>query len=175
LDALRIPYRIVDSDLELGRLRPYRYLIVPLFDFVDPALLQKLSDYVTGGGRLIVGPRRPYLDHRFTPYSANMPSHIYCTEEELENAIEDVFESRAPPLPSVDLADVELSVHRDQGDLALVFVANRSGRSCTAKVTGAELEGYQVWDALNGVPVHLGCLHLQARQIRMLRCQRRIG
>ena len=50
-----------------------------------------------------------------------------------------------------------------------IFVANRSDSSSMARISGLSSSGRWIWDALSGDPVDLGCLHLEAQQVRMLR------
>ena len=168
LDELAIPYHLVDSEVEAALLCRYRLLIVPMFDFVDPALLSRLATFVGDGGRLLLVPRRPQLDRTLRPLQQEVPEHTLCSIEgagELVEQLADAGEVAHGPVCDNDA--VELS--RFEGDDEVVlFAANRAETSCTAALRALDPRA-RVCDALTGAPVNAGCLHLDGNQVRMLR------
>jgi beta-galactosidase len=59
MDALGVAYGLTDSDIDSAKLASYPAVLVPTFDWLDAELMEKLLEYVRGGGRLICGPRWP--------------------------------------------------------------------------------------------------------------------
>ncbi len=65
----QLDYDISDSHLHPERLQRYPLACLPTVDFMDTSDQQRLLEYVTNGGCLIIGPGIPYLDSNLQPCS----------------------------------------------------------------------------------------------------------
>ncbi|MFH1131527.1 MAG: beta-galactosidase trimerization domain-containing protein, partial [Pseudomonadota bacterium] len=174
LDRLGVPYHYVDSDSSVERLARYRLVLVPLFDFMAVGLLKRLKEYVEGGGRLIMGPCLPTLDEQLETLNEKLPSHIFCQEEELEQVFEDLVDQYLVAAnPGFESKEVDIATYGNNEGPRVIFLANRSDRSCISAIRGDEFEDLLAWDALTGDAVRLEALHLQGRQVRMVCCKRK--
>lgn len=59
LEGAGVSYALADSDISADKLASYPLVIVPTFEWADPALMAKLDAYVQAGGSVICGPRIP--------------------------------------------------------------------------------------------------------------------
>lgn len=69
LQRQQLDYDIADSHIPLSRLQRYPVACIPMVDFMDASDQQRLLDYATAGGCLIIGPGVPYLDSYLRPCS----------------------------------------------------------------------------------------------------------
>jgi len=168
LDGLQVPYHYLDSDVSADRLSHYELLLVPTFEFMDEALMDRLRTYVSQGGRLLTWPETPRLDGRLQPLSEAMVFPGVGTGP-LATVLPEVLAERdLLPAATVDPADsVDLTVWSDaQREAQIVFVANRGARPCRATIRGLPCS---LRDALGGEPVDINHISLDAFQVRMLR------
>ncbi|MCA9665669.1 MAG: beta-galactosidase [Myxococcales bacterium] len=168
LDELGVAFRRVDSDLAPSELACYRVLIVPSFELCDAALLERLASYVAGGGQLVLLPRVPERDMQMKPLETPIPEHVLIDDEDPSEALEELLE-RLGALPQLRAPEgVDVAHYRRDAESA-IFVANRGETSRQVSLDGIELAGRWVWDAITGAPVNPKALHVEARQVRMLR------
>jgi beta-galactosidase len=174
LDDLEVPYHLVDSAAAAADLARYRVLVVPAFDFVDPALLARLADFVAAGGALALGPRVPTLDCAMRPLAQAVPPHRLLSAEATAQHLDELLaEQGIASGPRADRERVHVARYDDSaGEPAVVFVANAGDTSCTAALSGVPREGRWFWDAISGDPVDLACLNIDAHQVRMIRVRR---
>jgi len=172
LDRLHLPYHYVDSELPADRLAGYRLLVVPSFAFMDRGLLERLTQFVAQGGRLLLAPEIPRLDGAMEPLTAALPEHAQVGTDPalLEKAL--IKEAERLGLASdirTTTEGLDLALYYDQGDRPQVlFVANRTDEPREGAIEGLSPD-LGARDALGGQPVDLGRLHLEPFEVRMLR------
>jgi beta-galactosidase len=177
LAHLHLTHDIVDSGASAQTLQRYRLLLVPSFDFMDRALLSRLSAFVEEGGRLLLAPRRPGLDETMGALLGEVPPHVLSAEDDLEETLRQIASELG--LAGVDAAvhpEVDVVLYREGRAPRVVFVANRTRESRTTRLPDLETPGAEAWDALSGVPVNLKePIHLAPYEVRMVQIARPEG
>lgn len=188
LEQLQLPYHLVDAGVDAERLEPYRLLILPSFDFVDRALLEKLDRFVEKGGALALVPRRPTLGADLRSLDRDLPTHELWAEEELGARLEGTARRLGlAPLVRSDDPEIDLALYSAGDRPRVLFLANRSAQARRPRVSFSDLHGEEVsfsgdagdpsaraWDALSGAPADLaGGISLGPHEVRMLRLPER--
>lgn len=62
-------FSVGNTDLPLNKLKEYKIIFVPTFDFISKNTLNKLLCLADGPNILIIGPRAPYLDEKIKKLS----------------------------------------------------------------------------------------------------------
>ena len=121
------------------------------------------------GGTVIIGPRRPSLDQAMRPLARGFPGHALATHETIADFLTDLVEKLDLDCgPYADSEAVEIT-HYEGGQDWVIFAANQGDTSCTSAIRGLDFDGRWLWDALSGDPVNPSCIHLEGKQVRMLR------
>ncbi|MBX3062223.1 MAG: beta-galactosidase [Anaerolineae bacterium] len=123
LETLGVPYALGDSDIPLTKLQDYAAVVVPTFEWIDAALLDKLDRYAQAGGHVICGPRLPAQDVYGQPLNHwNMPAAEVSGQRiqlgaDLWLNDADLWQHSSD---QTALAPFATQIQRDQGDVTLI-------------------------------------------------------
>jgi hypothetical protein len=136
---------------------------------MDSELVERLRQYVSGGGCVVMVPGEPTLDEGMRPLNRPLPEHVTTGVEELVSTLIEQAE-RLGIEADVAAAGAEATVWRDEaGQPRVLFVANPQGQSSKAVISGLGVQA--AYDAFEGQPVELNDLRLKPFEVRMLRLE----
>jgi beta-galactosidase len=130
-----------DDSLPLEKLRRYKAIVCPAFDFLARATQDKLLEYVRYGGYLIYGPDTPRLDENLQPYTALgvalTPFSAEPGDPQFAEKLDTEFEIAgiAPAARREDTA-LDLAVHEWPDGRRVLFVANASDTARDVAIEG---------------------------------------
>jgi len=153
-----IPYNLADTHLPAKRMRDYRLVCVPTFEFMDTAEQENLLRYVEEGGRLVIGPDLPTLDVRMQ-HTAVLKRHLHIPGETVTLGSgtltwllldQITLEAVCGPLDLHPLfyanPPIELSLHND-GERSILFAANPTANPVDTDVCfGGRYTFIDLWD-----------------------------
>ncbi|GAB4204105.1 MAG: hypothetical protein OHK0013_18760 [Sandaracinaceae bacterium] len=181
LSAREVPYVLVDGDVPAARLRGYRVLIVPSYDFASHERWQALTDLGASGVRVLFGPATPSLDETMTARPFEVPvgaTRVLVDEDADALAAVDAMLAHEPDLAlpiHASPAHVEVTVHEDESAPRVLFVMNPVREPTRARLeTRGRWSGarWSLEDVMTGERFALeGALELELRgaSLRMLR------
>jgi beta-galactosidase len=170
LQSAHVSHDLVDPGQPIEQLRRYRVLVVALPALVDPALLQRLGEFVARGGKLVLGPAWPRFDlagHELTAEAQALPEDCLVQDAgALDNILAPYRDASTGPIADPSELDTELHLPADPAlQDGVLFLHNRSETAQTALLR----PDTRCWDALTGAPVTRGQLELQPQQLKVLR------
>ncbi len=144
LHQRQIDYDIADTHIDFQRLRRYPIAMLPAVDFMDVADQQRLLDYVSEGGCLIIGPGMPYLDSNLQPMSVlgkftQEPGAVALDCGQIiwtpTEALASVLAQRLP-VPTIRWDAPEVEVVEQVGEQQrLLFIANPNDHTQQVTIT----------------------------------------
>ncbi|MBN8612299.1 MAG: beta-galactosidase [Deltaproteobacteria bacterium] len=185
LSARNVPYVLLDGDVPEARLRSFRAIIVPSFDFASPQRWRAITQFAADGGLVVHGPAMPRLDETFTPRPFEVPrdaQRVLVDRDEDAFAAVDALIARAPELVldvTASPSAIEVTVHEDgRGAPRVIFVMNPTKEAVRAVVTRSGAWGdsgtghsWKLEDRMSGERFTFGTsveLSLPAASLRML-------
>ncbi len=192
LSERNVPYVLVDGDVPEARLRSFRAIIVPSFDFASRQRWRAITQFAADGGLVVHGPAMPRLDETFTSRPFEVPrdaQRVLVDRDEDALAAVDGLIERAPDLVlelAVSPAAIEVTVHEDQrGTPRVIFLMNpsrepvratltRSGAWAPRAIARGDASAGSAWkleDRMSGEAFTFGAtieLSLPAASLRML-------
>lgn len=139
LSSAGLPYVFVESDAPPELLENLRVLISPTFEFAEPERLACLLEFAEGGGRVLCGPRLPYLDDALQAYSTRSSPDtsklVLCDAEQAEQRIAELIDELQLATPFVATpSGVETAVHEDQTGARVLFVMQPRAAAVEASI-----------------------------------------
>lgn len=186
LSARNVPYVIVDGDVNEARLRSFRVLVVPSYEFASPARWRAIAQLAADGVHVVHGPAMPRLDETSSPRPFEVPRdavRVLVDRDEDALAAVDAMLEKFPELAlelAVSPPELELTVHEDErGAPRVIFVMNPTKEPVRAELTrrgawaaGDPAQAWELEDVMSGEKVSLtdkAAIDLAGASLRMLR------
>ena len=136
LTAAGVPYRYVDSDAPMARLKAHRLVVAPTYAFADPARWARLGELAEAGVSVVTGPDEPTKDTTFREATFEPIGQRLALDDDLQvqaavHAWIDRFSLRRP-YPTAP--PVETSLHEDETGDRVLFVLNPSQEAHRAAI-----------------------------------------